>query len=124
MIGGHDDDTAELRMQLRGYITSGGGVSDGEDPTEVEPDKLAIADHLFRNLRGQDNLVFANSRANVETYADLLKSISDRARVPNEFFPTTATCPRTSAKTLSPGYGLPGHQQRPSVPPHSRWASI
>ncbi|MEJ1115492.1 DEAD/DEAH box helicase [Paenarthrobacter sp. CCNWLW172] len=87
VIGGHDDDAAELRMQLRGYITSGRGVSDGEDPTEVEPDKLAIADHLFRKLRGQDNLVFANSRANVENYADLLKGISDRARVLNEFFP-------------------------------------
>ena len=43
--------------------------------------KKAIAEHLFRNLRGQDNLVFANSRANVETYADLLKRISERNRV-------------------------------------------
>ncbi|MFF1880780.1 DEAD/DEAH box helicase [Pseudarthrobacter sp. NPDC058196] len=87
VIGGHNDDAAELRMQLRAYITSGGGVSDAEEHTEVEPDKLAIADHLFQNLRGQDNLVFANSRASVETYADLLKGMSDRARVGNEFFP-------------------------------------
>ncbi|UYB36357.1 exonuclease domain-containing protein [Arthrobacter koreensis] len=87
VIGGHDDDTAELRMQLRGYITSGGSLSDREDHTDFAPDKQAIADHLFRNLRGQDNLVFANSRANVEIYADLLKGISDRARLGNEFFP-------------------------------------
>lgn len=87
VIGGHNDDTAELRMQLRGYITMGDSHSDGGDHRGDDPDKQAIADHLFRNLRGQDNLVFANSRANVESYADLLKSISDRARVGNEFFP-------------------------------------
>lgn len=89
LIGGNDDDRAELRMQLRGYI--GTGPDEPHSPAEEEMDagvdKKAIAEHLFRNLRGQDNLVFANSRANVETYADLLKQISDRNRVGNEFFP-------------------------------------
>ncbi|MEZ2388210.1 DEAD/DEAH box helicase [bacterium RCC_150] len=87
VIGGHNDDAAELRMQLRGYVTSGDSPSDEDEPADIDPDKQAIADHLFRHLRGQDNLIFANSRANVETYADLLNGISDRARVRNEFFP-------------------------------------
>ncbi|MBT2534506.1 DEAD/DEAH box helicase [Arthrobacter sp. ISL-48] len=89
VIGGHSDDAAELRMQLRGYLASGETptLSGDEEGADAGPEKHAIAAHLFGNLRGQDNLVFANSRANVETYADLLKGISDRARVRNEFFP-------------------------------------
>jgi ATP-dependent Lhr-like helicase len=87
VIGGPGDDAAELRMQLRGYLASGEAVSNDEEGEGASQDKQAIADHLFRHLRGQDNLVFANSRANVEIYADLLKGISDRTRVGNEFFP-------------------------------------
>ncbi|MEG9250131.1 DEAD/DEAH box helicase [Arthrobacter sp. Soc17.1.1.1] len=93
LIGGTDDDRAELRMQLRGYLTAGTGPdpeasSPGdEEETQSDIDKRAIAEHLFRNLRGRDNLVFANSRANVETYADLLQEISEHNRVANEFFP-------------------------------------
>jgi ATP-dependent Lhr-like helicase len=50
-------------------------------------DRLAIADHLFMTLRGTDNLIFANSRRDVEIYADLLHRRSDRDKVPNEFVP-------------------------------------
>nr|WP_240974615.1 DEAD/DEAH box helicase [Arthrobacter sp. SF27] len=89
LIGEDSDDKAELRMQLRGYIGSSPDPAHAaaEEECDAGVDKKAIAEHLFRNLRGQDNLVFANSRANVETYADLLKQISDRNRVANEFFP-------------------------------------
>ncbi|WP_426765030.1 DEAD/DEAH box helicase [Pseudarthrobacter sp. 1G09] len=89
LVGDQSDDTAELRMQLRGFVTSGDASAavDGPDTADADADKAAIADHLFRHLRGQDNLVFANSRANVEAYADLLKGLSDRSRVGNEFFP-------------------------------------
>lgn len=89
LIGENSDDKAELRMQLRGYIGSGPASAHTADEEEFDAgvDKKAIAEHLFRNLRGQDNLVFANSRSNVETYADLLKQISERNRVVNEFFP-------------------------------------
>ncbi|MEW1808361.1 DEAD/DEAH box helicase [Pseudarthrobacter sp. NPDC080039] len=87
VIGGHDDDAAELRMQLRGYVSNGDNPTSEDEPADIDPGKQAIAEHLFRHLRGQDNLVFANSRASVETYADLLKGISDHARIRNEFFP-------------------------------------
>ncbi|MCP4217694.1 MAG: hypothetical protein GY765_23830 [bacterium] len=46
-----------------------------------------IAGHLFKVLRGNDNLVFANSRANVETYTDRLSRLSESRNCPNEFFP-------------------------------------
>lgn len=89
LIGGSNDDRAELRMQLRGYLSAAqpaiGPVQGDEERVDV--DKRAIAEHLFRNLRGRDNLVFANSRMSVETYADLLQEISDQHRVANEFFP-------------------------------------
>lgn len=46
-----------------------------------------IADHLFKMLRGDNNLVFAGSRGRVEALSDLLREKSEEAKVPNEFFP-------------------------------------
>ena len=47
------------------------------EPTEHHT--AEIADHLFRTLRDNDSLVFANSRASVERYADLLSRRSAAA---------------------------------------------
>jgi ATP-dependent Lhr-like helicase len=62
----------EVRLQVRGY--RGEALAD-------------IGAHLFQVLRGKDNLIFANSRRNVEIYGDYLRQLSEQARVPNEFFP-------------------------------------
>ncbi|MFH7269827.1 DEAD/DEAH box helicase, partial [Klebsiella pneumoniae] len=48
----------------------------------VEP----VARHLFQVLRGRRNLLFAGSRQNVEVYTDRLRSLSEEAGLPNEFF--------------------------------------
>jgi ATP-dependent helicase Lhr and Lhr-like helicase len=93
------DDRHELRLQLRGYEAKPADLtasqaeaaeSRGED-VEVEDvtegDRLAIAEHLFTTLRGNDNLIFANSRRDVEIYADLLTRRCDAAQVSNEFVP-------------------------------------
>ena len=56
------------------------------DATQATPERQ-IAEHLFAVLRGKDNLVFANSRTNVEKYADRLRVLCERANLPNEFFP-------------------------------------
>lgn len=74
-------DNTELRMQVRGYIAG--------DPSKAGNDweKAAIADDLFATLRGNDNLVFTNSRHYVETYTDLLSRRSAEANVANEFLP-------------------------------------
>ncbi len=109
IVGDPSDDRAELRLQLRGYLIAapslklrppdpwnggdaedesaleGGDEEDDEDQGVVS--KRAIAGHIFRTHRGGDNLVFANSRNAVETYADLLQRMSAHERVPNEFFP-------------------------------------
>jgi ATP-dependent Lhr-like helicase len=85
-------DGRTLRVQLRGYLATPPKVDD--DPTAtasledlVTGDQLEIADHVYEQTRGRDNLVFANSRRQVEQFADLLRRRCDRERVPNEFWP-------------------------------------
>ena len=65
-----------------------GQDDENEDNDENEDaDALAIGAHLFQVLRGTSNLVFANSRSNVERYADRLARMSAQQRLPNEFLP-------------------------------------
>ena len=92
-------DGRAFQLQLRGYVATPPAMSpsevriseqSGREVTvdETTPgDETAIAEHLFRHLRGQDNLIFANTRTFVEIYSDLLARRSDRERVPNEFAP-------------------------------------
>lgn len=95
-----EDEGNGVRLQIRGYVLGGAGegdpsaVADDGDPLgkSAEPFErstvpVALAADLFRFLRGQSNLLFAGSRANVEVYADKLRSMCDEARLPNEFFP-------------------------------------
>ncbi|SFJ74709.1 ATP-dependent helicase Lhr and Lhr-like helicase [Bosea sp. OK403] len=104
--------SGELQLQIRGYVDHGDPPSEdpdgdevhGEGPVEGEgaeeaddeqvarpmpppPVNARIADHLFATLRGQNNLVFAPARNLVETLADGLRSRSEDAGLPNEFFP-------------------------------------
>lgn len=78
----------ELKLQLRGYRSSPTPDPDEEeDETMPPPDALEIAQHLFQTLRGDKNLIFINSRRQVERYADILRNLSAEYRVPNEFMP-------------------------------------
>ncbi|MGB3304877.1 MAG: DEAD/DEAH box helicase [Thermomicrobiales bacterium] len=96
IVGGTEDDTAEIRMQMRGYVygetksharNDAGHLVEGF-VTEYDPaENPSIAEHLFTHLRGKDNLVFTNARRVVEIYAALLQSMSEAERVPNEFYP-------------------------------------
>ncbi|MGO9545732.1 MAG: DEAD/DEAH box helicase [Rhodomicrobium sp.] len=73
-----------LKLQIRGYREP---ASDGrQDPPSV-PASAEIVEHLFRVLRGKNNLVFAPRRQLVEEYADGLLKRCEAERVPNEFFP-------------------------------------
>ncbi|OBQ25787.1 MAG: DEAD/DEAH box helicase, partial [Aphanizomenon flos-aquae MDT14a] len=78
-----------LKLQVRGYIDP--PKDDGEESdlgNENPEDALSqIADHAFGVLRGDNNLMFAGSRKNVEALADRLRQRSERERLPNEFFP-------------------------------------
>lgn len=57
------------------------------DQDAVASAPRAIARHLFKALRGTNNLVFPNSRREVERYTLLLHQLCESARVPNEFWP-------------------------------------
>lgn len=71
----------EIRLQVRGYLDPVTST-----PADQEPaDRAAIADHLFQTLSATDNLVFANSRAAVEVYADMLNQRAVRAGARAEF---------------------------------------
>lgn len=54
---------------------------------ETERAPVAISQHLFQALRSSNNLVFPNSRREVERYTHLLNQLCDQERIPNEFWP-------------------------------------
>lgn len=78
---------SELLLQLRGYVT---GDKDESAPSA----ERQIARHLFKNLRGSNNLVFAGSRQSVEIYSDHLRSLCEDERLPQEFYPHHASLSR------------------------------
>lgn len=74
----------ELSVQVRGYLAM--PPANGQ-PADEAADQRQIAKDLFRVLRGNTNLAFANSRAQVELYAAQLRDMCETAGLPNEFFP-------------------------------------
>lgn len=87
---------AELKILVKGYeeplvvrVPGRSSVSDDSEPDEPpEPVTPAqVAAHLFKGLRGSNNLVFPNSRREVERYTHLLNKLCDTQQVPNEFWP-------------------------------------
>lgn len=78
-----------LQLLVRGYRIASRvdpAEQEGEQEEVTDGSKSAVAEDLFRALVGSKNLAFANSRKDVETYADLLNRISDRERRPSEFW--------------------------------------
>ncbi|OIP44181.1 MAG: DEAD/DEAH box helicase [Fibrobacteres bacterium CG2_30_45_31] len=74
--------STHLKISVKGYI-----AVNSED-NDIEP--LAyneIAQELFKSLRGSNNLIFPNSRKEVERYTHLLTGLCSHFRVPNEFWP-------------------------------------
>ena len=89
----------ELLVQVRGYLrpmksgppkrqpSEHSGGPPGNGGNDESEDDISIALHLFKVLRGSQNLIFANSRMEVESFADLLRRECERLKVPNEFWP-------------------------------------
>lgn len=76
----------ELRVVVKGYQEK--AHPPGKRPEGAEEHApLEIAQHLFTTLRGTNNLVFPNSRREVERYTHLLSKHCERERIPNEFWP-------------------------------------
>ena len=84
----------ELQVQIRGYLREGDRGEDTDSEAEAASAEHAVAKHLFAKLRGKRNLIFAGSRRSVESYADMLRKISEDERVPLEFLPHHASLSR------------------------------
>lgn len=91
-----NDAGQELKVLIKGFIDYPLRLA-GQDPLELDEatdfeksisqGTRAISEHLFKTLRGSNNLVFPNSRGNVEKYAALLRSSCENLSLPNEFWP-------------------------------------
>ena len=79
-------DGRELRMQLRGYRSCPPAPGSSPQSPDGTGDAARLVRDLYEALRGQDNLIFANSRRRVEELTDHLRDLSERSHVPNEFF--------------------------------------
>lgn len=76
---------ASLMILVKGYEEKIPLQSTSEELEDVAPQ--LIAQHLFKVLRGSNNLVFPNSRREVERYTHLLNETCENAKLPNEFWP-------------------------------------
>ena len=88
-----NEEGQEIQIQVRGYIKKAPVLEtkiQSEEENVIDEDRsdqIGIATHLFDTLRGDTNLIFVNSRSDVETYTDLLRRLCEQQRVPNEFWP-------------------------------------
>jgi len=78
-----NDAGQELKVVVKGYYSRESAAKDDGLPSEIE----AINEHLYKTLRGSNNLVFPNSRSLVEVYSDRLRRLCEMNAVPNEFWP-------------------------------------
>jgi ATP-dependent helicase Lhr and Lhr-like helicase len=85
---------SELKILVKGYeeplVVRAEAKVSGEPEPDEEPEPVTpaqIASHLFKGLRGSNNLVFPNSRREVERYTHLLNKMCETQQVPNEFWP-------------------------------------
>ena len=81
----------DLRLQVRGYVNRIYDEPEDEDPEEPSEMSLSadvqVARDLYKVLRGDSHLVFANTRRDTEKFAALLSDLCRESSVPNEFFP-------------------------------------
>jgi ATP-dependent helicase Lhr and Lhr-like helicase len=80
----------EIKLQIRGYRNALPAPK-GQDGAAVQGAaggaRQSIAEHLFETVRGSDNLIFANSRRDVEEYTDALRRLAARHHLPDVFWP-------------------------------------
>lgn len=89
---------ANLQVLVKGYeqplvpptlSTPSANIDDvsRKNPENEAIAAIQVAAHLFKVLRGSNNLIFPNARREVERYTHLLNEICVQTGVPNEFWP-------------------------------------
>ncbi len=79
-----------VRLQIRGYYDAKPSRTKNNKTNNNKitvPGDKQIAHELYKLLRGDSHLIFANSRGRTERFAALLADICKKNIVPNEFFP-------------------------------------
>ena len=72
-----------LQLVIKGYEEPGAPNGPEDEPTAPN----AVAQHLYKTLCGTNNLIFPNSRREVERYTHLLNRLSEQDGRPREFWP-------------------------------------
>lgn len=73
----------DLQLIIKGYEQPAPDAGSEENPAAP----AALAEHLYRVLSGTNNLIFPNSRREVERYTHLLNLLSEQDGRPREFWP-------------------------------------
>lgn len=80
-----------VRMKLHGFLETvprqRSASQQAEEDLMPDENQGEIIDALFRTLRGDSHLVFANARSTVEMIADRLRRRCEKQHLPNEFWP-------------------------------------
>lgn len=80
--------SADLKVLIKGYEEPAVVSRETDDEKEEDPTTPGlIASHMVQVLRGSNNLVFPNSRREVERYTNLLNALCAKSKAPNEFWP-------------------------------------
>ncbi len=75
-----------LKLLIKGYVELAPRHEDAEKSPESDAVR-SVADHMFKTLRGSNNLIFPNSRGKVEEYTYALRRMCEAEGMPNEFWP-------------------------------------
>ncbi len=73
----------DLQLIIKGYEQPEPDAGSDENPAAP----AALAEHLYRVLSGTNNLIFPNSRREVERYTHLLNLLNEQDGRPREFWP-------------------------------------
>ncbi|NLN76349.1 MAG: DEAD/DEAH box helicase [Armatimonadetes bacterium] len=83
-----------VRYLIKGYLRSfaveqaedvPGAEARALDDIEATPDDLRLTDDIIKTFYGKTALIFANSRARLEYYADLTRRMLERRSIPDRF---------------------------------------
>jgi ATP-dependent Lhr-like helicase len=70
-----------IQLRVHGFVSNPGD----EEEEEGGGSFVDVAEHLLRVLGGTSNLVFANRKADIELYADLLNRLCRKRGLPEQF---------------------------------------
>ncbi|MFW1889455.1 MULTISPECIES: DEAD/DEAH box helicase [Acinetobacter] len=81
-----------LKVLVKGYINTVSVNEKDDSKSSIDASfqigsTQAIAKHLYASLRNTSNLIFPNSRQEVEKYSDYLRHLCELDKTPNVFWP-------------------------------------